>query len=325
MKSNSFSRSARLRSGPAAIALYCFAAGLAWMAVSDLLLPGRSQVARLIFITVTAALAYIISKRYGAGLERTDVDASAFPKAPGALAQASQAEARDGTLNALGTVAASIAHEINNPLAVVSSRIELILGGEKELTEEARDDLRALQRGVLRASRISRHLLAMARVGPGPRQPISLNRAVEEAILVLGEEDPERKVRIALALDPRLPPVIGDAIGMEQVLINLVANARDAKARQVNITSTPAPGRPGHLRLTVADDGVGIGPEALLRLFEPFYTTKAKGTGLGLWLSQRIVQEHGGTIEAQSATGKGTTFVITLPVIDEKSVPGGSD
>jgi two-component system sporulation sensor kinase A len=101
------------------------------------------------------------------------------------------------------------------------------------------------------------------------------------------------------------------------VLINFILNARDAGAHLIRIETAPAPERAGHLRLSISDDGSGIESEVLPKLFQPFFTTKAKGTGLGLWLSQRIVQDHGGSIAVESVKGKGTTFTITLPTMGE--------
>ncbi len=222
---------------------------------------------------------------------------------------------RSETLSALGALAAGIAHELNNPLAVVSSRIELMLGGDKQLPAEIREDLVVLQRNVERTARISRNLLALARQRPGTRQPLSLNDAVEDAITLVNSDAGDNSVHVDLALAGDLPPVMGDPTGLEQVLINLVMNAREARARRIRIESAHAPDRPGFVRLTVADDGSGIDAETRAHLFEAFVTTKPKGTGLGLWMSHRIVQEHGGSLEAQDEPGGGARFVITLPAM----------
>jgi signal transduction histidine kinase len=118
---------------------------------------------------------------------------------------------------------------------------------------------------------------------------------------------------------------MGELTGLEQVIINLVMNARDAGAHLVRIETYRVPGRADQLRLSISDDGSGIESESLRRLFEPFFTTKPKGTGLGLWLSQRIIQDHGGTITTESEPGKGTTFTITLPTIDESATPSNGE
>ena len=224
---------------------------------------------------------------------------------------------RNETVDALAAVAAGIAHELNNPLAVMAARIELMLAVEEDLGTRTRNDLLILQKNIERASRISHNLLSIARQRPGARYAMDMNAAVEEAILIAGAEVRGGAIRYETKLDRSLPPVMAEATGVEQVLINLISNARDAGARLIRIETAPAPGRAGHLQVTVSDDGPGIKSEVLVKLFQPFFTTKPKGTGLGLWLSQRIVRDHGGTIAVESVAGKGTTFAITLPTIGE--------
>lgn len=226
---------------------------------------------------------------------------------------------RKETVNALGAVAAGIAHELNNPLAVMGSRIELMLAADQDLSAETRADLLVLQRNIERASRISHNMLSLARQRPGSPVAVDMNVVVEEAMLIVGAEARGGALSFDIQLDRSLPSVMGELTGLEQVIINLVMNARDAGAHLVRIETAPAPGRAGHLRLSISDDGSGIESDALRRLFEPFFTTKPKGTGLGLWLSQRIIQDHGGTIVSESEPGKGTTFVITLPTIDDSA------
>src|SRR5260370_38194936 len=138
-------------------------------------------------------------------------------------------------------------------------------------------------------------------------------------MLIVGAEARSDEIRFDIQLDRSLPSVMGELTGLEQVIINLVMNARDAGAHLVRIETSRAPGRSDQLRLSISDDGSGIESESLRRLFEPFFTTKPKGTGLGLWLSQRIIQDHGGTIPSESEPGKGTTFIITLPTVDDSA------
>jgi signal transduction histidine kinase len=230
---------------------------------------------------------------------------------------------RTETVNALGAVAAGIAHELNNPLAVMDSRIELMLAADQDLSAETRADLLVLQRNIERASRISRNMLSLARQRPGPRAAVDVNGAIGEAMSIVGAEARADELTFDVELDRSIPPVMGELTGIEQVIINLVMNARDAGAHRVRIETGRAPGRDDQLRISISDDGSGIGSESLRRLFEPFFTTKPHGTGLGLWLSQRIIRDHGGTIAAESEAGKGTTFIITLPaIVDLAEKPG---
>jgi PAS domain S-box-containing protein len=224
---------------------------------------------------------------------------------------------RNETVDALAAVAAGIAHELNNPLAVMASRIELMLASDQDLRVQTRADLLVLQKNIERASRISHNMLSIARQRPGVRYSVDINAAVEEAMLIVGAEAKGGAIRYETILDRSLPAVMAEPTGLEQVLINFILNARDAGARVIRIESGPAPDRVGYLRVTVADDGSGIANDVIGKVFQPFFTTKRKGTGLGLWLSQRIVQDHGGTIAVESTVGKGTTFAITLPMISE--------
>ena len=226
---------------------------------------------------------------------------------------------RNETVDALAAVAAGVAHELNNPLAVMAARIELMLASDQDLSAETREDMLVLQKNIERASRISHSMLSVARQRPGVRYAMDMNVAVEEAMLMVGAEARGGMLRYETNLDRSLPEVMAERTSLEQVLINLILNARDAGARLIRIETAPAPGLAGHLRLSVSDDGSGIKSDALEKLFRPFFTTKAKGTGLGLWLSQRIVQDHGGSIAVESVAGKGATFTITLPTIDESS------
>ncbi len=226
---------------------------------------------------------------------------------------------RNETVDALAAVAAGIAHELNNPLAVMAARIELMLALGEDLSTRTRDDLLILQKNIERATRISHNLLSIARQRPGARYAMDMNVAVEEALLIARAEPRDGAVRYETNLDRSLPEVMGEPTGLEQVLINLILNARDAGARLIRIETAPAAERAGYLRLSVSDDGSGIKSDVLGKLFQPFFTTKPKGTGLGLWLSQRIVRDHGGSIAVESVAGKGATFTITLPTIGESS------
>jgi two-component system NtrC family sensor kinase len=199
----------------------------------------------------------------------------------------------------------------------MASRIELMLASDQDLSVQTRADLLVLQKNIERASRISHNMLSIARQRPGVRYSVDINAAVEEAMLIVGAEAKGGAIRYETILDRSLPAVMAEPTGLEQVLINFILNARDAGARVIRIESGPAPDRVGYLRVTVADDGSGIANDVIGKVFQPFFTTKRKGTGLGLWLSQRIVQDHGGTIAVESTVGKGTTFAITLPMISE--------
>ncbi|MFQ5899520.1 MAG: ATP-binding protein [Candidatus Methylomirabilia bacterium] len=220
-------------------------------------------------------------------------------------------------LAALGTLAAGLAHELNNPIGVISSRIELMLQEAEGhgLPPQIRDDLEVLRRHSQRVARIGRGLLSFGRQSPGERLPVDLNHIVEETLLLVEKQMVREGIRIRTELDRTLPPLLGDANALQQVVLNLLTNAREAMGRdgEVRIEAGVVPGRPGSVRLMVADTGPGISPEELPKIFDPFYTTKAEGTGLGLSVSYGIVRDHQGSVDVHSEPGKGTTFILTFP------------
>jgi len=218
-------------------------------------------------------------------------------------------------LASLGTLAAGIAHELNNPIGVISSRVELMLleAQSEGLSEDVRRDLQVVHRHAQRVARIAAGLLSFARQSPRERGAVDINRVVEDTLLLVEKSITREGLVLRRALAPGLPPVWGDANALQQVLVNLLTNARDAlgDAGEISVTTSAAP-RAG-VRVVVRDTGRGIPPEALPRIFDPFFTTKADGTGLGLSISYGIVRDHQGTVDVQSRAGEGTTFTLTFP------------
>lgn len=222
-------------------------------------------------------------------------------------------------LAALGTLSAGLAHELNNPVGIISSRIDLMLQEAEELglPPQVRQDLEVLHRHSQRVARIARGLLSFARQSPGDRGLLDLNGVVEDTLLLLEKQVSKEGITVRRSLAPDLPPMQGDSNALQQVVLNLLTNARDAMGDggEIRIETGTVTARPGWLRLVVADNGPGIPLDRLPKIFDPFYTTKAQGTGLGLSVSYGIVREHQGTIDVQSQPGKGTTFTLTFPVV----------
>jgi PAS domain S-box-containing protein len=222
-------------------------------------------------------------------------------------------------LAALGTLAAGLAHELNNPIGIISSRIEImLLDAEAEpLPPAVMEDLRVLHRHAQRVTRIGQGLLSFARRSPGVRGPVDLNHLVEETLLLMERQVGKSGIALRRALTPDLPAVWGDENELQQVMVNLLTNARDALVHggEIAVRTVRAPGEAGAVRLVVSDTGPGIPPDVLPRIFDPFFTTKSGGTGLGLSISYGIVREHKGTVDVQSKPGEGTTFVLTFPPI----------
>jgi PAS domain S-box-containing protein len=221
-------------------------------------------------------------------------------------------------LAALGTLAAGLAHELNNPIGVISSRIELMMleADPASLPSWIRDDLEVLHRHAQRVARIVQGLLSFARMSGGSQGPVSLNEVVDETLLLIEQQIAKEGIVLRRRLASELPAIAGDATALQQVLMNLVINARDAMAHggEIVVETGVAPDRDGHVRLVVRDTGPGIPPDVLPRIFDPFFTTKPRGTGLGLSISYGIVRDHRGTVDVESRPGEGTTFILAFPV-----------
>jgi PAS domain S-box-containing protein len=229
-----------------------------------------------------------------------------------------QAARQQEKLAALATLSAGIAHELNSPIGIISTRIELMLKDveSQPLPTAVVDDLHVLYRNIQRITRIATGLLSFARQSPIEPGPLDLNVVVEETLLLVGRQLANDGIQVNLALERALGPMWGHGDALQQVLINLLLNARDAMpgGGQIRIETGPHPDRSGWMRLVVADTGDGMGPEGLAKLWEPFYTTKASGTGLGLSVSYKIIREHGGIVDVLSVPGHGTTFDIQFPL-----------
>jgi signal transduction histidine kinase len=219
----------------------------------------------------------------------------------------------------MGSLLAGVAHELNNPLAIVMGQAHLLRNGAREpaLIQRAEKILA----GADRCARIVRNFLALARQRPPERTAVALNSIVEEAIELLGYDLRTSNVEITLNLGDDVPVVWADGHQIHQVVVNLVVNAIQAMRpmeteRRLAVTTRVA-GEPARVFIEVADSGPGIPADVQARIFEPFFTTKpqGEGTGLGLSLCRRTLEEHGGTITVQSAVGLGATFRLELPVV----------
>jgi len=224
-------------------------------------------------------------------------------------------------LSALGRLSAGIAHEVNNPIGIISSRIEIMLldAEAQPLPGTVTEDLRVLHRHAQRVARIAHGLLSFARESSAAQEPVDLNHVVEETLLLMEKDLAKGGITIRRSLPSNLPPVHGDPSALQQVVMNLLTNAGDALGRGgvIPLETCVGSGEKGRVRLTVRDTGPGISPDVLPRIFDPFYTTKPDGTGLGLSISYGIVSEHKGTIDVESLPGRGTTFILTFPTARE--------
>jgi signal transduction histidine kinase len=217
-------------------------------------------------------------------------------------------------MSSLGRMAASVAHEINNPLGAVVVYSHLLLENSPE-DFPGRGNLQKIVREAIRCRDIVRGLLDFARPGAGMRQTGDLNAIVRAAHDLLWGQGVFKSISVRLDLSPTPLEIICDPSQLQQAFTNLLVNAAEAISGSGTITI-----RSGHdavrgmAAVSVADTGCGIPPEHLERIFEPFFTTKqgGHGTGLGLAIAYGIVERHGGTIKVDSRPGEGTVFTVWL-------------
>ncbi|PYU52505.1 MAG: hypothetical protein DMG48_04275 [Acidobacteria bacterium] len=227
-------------------------------------------------------------------------------------------------LAAMGQMLAGVAHELNNPLTAILGVTELLRERQGE-DDSTKRQLELTHRQARRAARIVQNLLEFSRPASPQKKPLDLSNLLERTLQLHEHSLRRNNVEVDFRLQPDLPSVIGDANQLIQVFLNLITNAEQA-IREVRDTGRIQirAGRNGNqLAITVQDDGVGIRPESLPRIFDPFYTTKRPGggTGLGLSICMSIIREHGGNIEAETLPAGGSAFTIYLPIAPVES-PG---
>jgi two-component system, cell cycle sensor histidine kinase and response regulator CckA len=251
-------------------------------------------------------------------------------------------------MESLGTLAGGIAHDFNNLLAIINGYAEFCLNHNTD-PAQAKKSLQEIHRAAQRASGLVRQILTFSRKNEVRYAPFDLNQQVKELVALLAETFP-RTVAFDVRMAEKLPPLLADQNQIQQILLNLCVNARDAMPAGGTITVRTLM-RPGvelagttgvdagkmYACLEVADTGTGMTPEVRARLFEPFFTTKpgTQGTGLGLAVVYGIVTSHKGFIDVQSTLGAGSTFIVGLPFADEAVVvpalvsggefPGGTE
>jgi len=212
----------------------------------------------------------------------------------------------------LGEVATGLAHEIRNPLAGIAGVIEII-GRDLPATSPARAVVKDVRQEIARINHIVTDLLQTARPHPPKVRKSDLNTTVEHAVMLGRQQGLAKGIEISLHKDPSLPEVEHDSDQIHQVLLNLLLNAQQAIDQKGKIEVTVEK-KGAAAVIEVKDNGRGIAAEQLPNIFRPFYTTKGDGTGLGLSLARRIVEDHQGRIDVTSAVGKGTTFAVVLPL-----------
>lgn len=222
-------------------------------------------------------------------------------------------------LAALGELTMGIVHEIKNPLSVLSSRLDcLALELDPAAASDLEGDLAVLRAQIARMRRFLEDLLAFARPAEAPRQPLAINEVIRATLPLFGKTLEKAQIRLESRLTEELPPIEGDPVSIQQILLNLMLNAREATppGGVIRISSRLNPKDAGQVQVAVRDSGRGIAPAELPRIFSPFFSRQGArgGAGLGLAICSRIMSQHGGAIAARSRPGQGAAFTLTFPV-----------
>ncbi|MDB5072241.1 MAG: tmoS 1 [Candidatus Eremiobacteraeota bacterium] len=232
----------------------------------------------------------------------------------------------------LGALTASIAHEINQPLSGIvtnASTCVRLLDSDPPNIDGARETARRTIRDANRAADVIARLRALFRKKSVTTESLDVNQAIREVVALLRRDIEASHVSLRTELSARLRPIAGDRVQIQQVVVNLVLNALDAMstsrdgARRLFIKTEPAGG--DHVRVVVEDSGVGVDPADAERIFDPFYTSKHDGMGMGLSISRSIIESHGGRLWAEANRDNGATFAFTLPTSVAVTATGPDD
>ena len=221
---------------------------------------------------------------------------------------------RTEKLAAMGTLAAGVAHEVNNPLASISSLIQM-MQSKQNLDERTAENLKLISTQITRITQVTKDMMDFARVRPAAKSQVDINEILRTSLRLASFDKSFQKLKQQNNLAENLPEVFADGDQLQQVFLNLFLNARDAmpeggelfiKTRQNN----------GEVQIEIADSGLGINEKEIKKIFDPFFTTKTagKGTGLGLAVCYGIITAHGGKIEAVESQSNGAAFLISLPI-----------
>jgi len=221
---------------------------------------------------------------------------------------------RTEKLAAMGTLAAGVAHEVNNPLASISSLIQM-MQSNNNIDERTKENLKLISTQIQRISQVTKDMMDFARVRPAAQSLISINQTIETSLRLASFDKSFQKLEIKKSFQADLPQIFADFDQLQQVFLNLFLNSRDAMPNGGEL-SIKTYLDDDFIQIEIADSGIGIENKDLKKIFDPFFTTKpaGQGTGLGLAVCYGIITAHNGKIEPLSNDKGGITFLISLPV-----------
>ena len=228
------------------------------------------------------------------------------------LEQAQSQLIRTEKLASLGQLAAGVAHEINNPLGTITIYAHILLKG-MDKDDPRREDVELIVNESNRAKEIVQGLLSFARETKLRPGPVNVNDLLEDVLGLVANQSLFHNIKIRKSLFQDLPTIVADETQLKQVFLNIILNAAQAMEGNGKLSITTGPERQ-QIKVKIRDTGPGIPPEVVKNIFSPFFTTKEKGTGLGLAISYGIIERHKGKIDVETALGKGSTFIVSLPI-----------
>ena len=219
-------------------------------------------------------------------------------------------------LASLTTLAAGMAHEIRNPLNALSIHLEILTRAVKDQMEkpEVSESLGVIREEIDRLNHVIEDFLTVVKPQAANWQEKSVGELIEETLNTFGPEIREHGVEVEIIQDGEQAMVLGDPMRLKSAVTNLIRNAIEAMSKKGKLSIT-IHGAIDLAQIIFSDTGVGIEPENLKKIFDPYYTTKAEGTGLGLMMVEKVIREHGGSIKVLSEPDKGTTVIVTLPTV----------
>ena len=299
----------------ACVAYVSFLGFLDWTELKNYLVIWEELLLRIIFLPVVGYLTYQLAKANRAEAQRYQTVAKELAEANRHLQEAAEAVRRSERLAALGQLTAGLAHELRNPLGTIRASAEVLAKQLPEGNDLAREMAGYIASDVDRANSLVARFLEVARPLVLHREPVELHGLLDRVVQEFERMTPAPAVTVYKNYDPAVRPLALDAEWMERVVLNLLVNAAQASSSGSVVTLRTRQVSGAETEIAVIDRGSGVAPEHRGSIFNPFFTTKKEGVGLGLAIVAKIVDEHGGRLEFDSEPGRGSVFRLLLPAV----------